>query len=351
MKSEGAPLVLARWQLMVAALVFAMVVVGGITRLTGSGLSITEWKPVTGALPPFTQQGWLEEFTKYQQSPQFKQVNGPAGMILEDFKFIYFWEWAHRLLGRLIGVAYALPLAWFWLRKKIPAGFKPRLVLLLIVGGMQGVAGWWMVVSGLSDRPEVSHYRLAVHLLLALVILGGLVWTALDLRLLAHHPEKDSRLSTFGICVLAVLFIELLLGAFMAGLKAGHVAPTWPLMHGHFYPPGIDWSLDLFRNMSRHTLLIHFLHRWWAWVVVVALVILARKTRRRYRLASVVLHSAFGTQILLGIITVMTGVSFVPALLHQAVGGLVVASTVWCLHLVGRREVDSPTALRDAVWH
>jgi cytochrome c oxidase assembly protein subunit 15 len=332
---DGSPVIITRWLLAVAALVFAMIVVGGITRLTGSGLSITEWKPITGALLPIGEAAWQEEFGKYQQSPQFIKITGPAGMTLANFKFIYFWEWVHRLLGRLIGLVYALPLAWFWLRKKIPARFKPRLVALLILGGMQGVAGWWMVVSGLIDRPEVSHYRLAVHLLLALVILGGLVWTALDLQLDARCPGEKSRLTGFGALVLAILFVELLLGAFMAGLKAGQVAPTWPLMHGHLYPPGINWTLDLFRSMDRHTLLVHFLHRWWAWVVVVALVILARKIRRRCRIASVVLHSAFGTQVLLGIITVMTGVSFIPALLHQAVGALVVASTIWCVHLMG----------------
>lgn len=320
-----------------------MVAVGGVTRLTGSGLSITEWKPVSGVIPPFNHQGWLEEFLKYQQSPQFKQVTGPAGMTLDGFKFIFFWEWVHRLLGRLMGLAYALPLAWFWLRQRIPTGFKPRLVVLLVLGGMQGVAGWWMVASGLSGRPEVSHIRLAIHLLLALAILGGLIWTALDLRLLERHSGKSPRLGAFGICVLVVLFIELLLGAFMAGLKAGPVAPTWPMMHGHFHPPGIDWSLDLFRDMSRHALLIHFLHRWWAWVVVLVLVVLARKIRRRCRLASVAIHSAFGTQILLGIATVMTGVSFIPALLHQVVGALVVATTVWCLHLMGCGETHSPT--------
>jgi cytochrome c oxidase assembly protein subunit 15 len=328
--------VLARWLLAVAALVFAMVVVGGITRLTGSGLSITEWKPVTGALPPISEASWLGEFGKYQQSPQYKQVTGPAGMTLADFKFIYFWEWAHRLLGRLIGVAYAIPLAWFWLRKKIPAGFKPRLVILLALGGMQGVAGWWMVASGLVDRPEVSHCRLAVHLLLALAILGGLVWTALDMQLRARHPGVTARLTGFGALVLVVLSVEILLGAFMAGLKAGQVAPTWPLMHGNFLPPGIDWSLDLFRDPSRHTLLVHFLHRWWAWVVVVALVILARKVRRTHRLASIALHSAFGTQIMLGIATVVTGVDITLAVLHQACAALVVAATVWCLHLAGR---------------
>lgn len=345
---KGAWLLLARWQLVVAALVFAMVVVGGITRLTGSGLSITEWKPVSGVLPPFTHQGWIEEFSKYRQSPQFKQVTGPAGMTLADFRFIYFWEWVHRLLGRLIGLTYALPLVWFWLRKRVPAGFKPRLVVLLVLGGTQGVAGWWMVASGLIDRPEVSHYRLAVHLLLALVIMGGLIWNALDLRLQVDHPGKTSRLGAFGICVLVVLFIELFLGALMAGLRAGLVAPTWPLMNGYFYPPGIDWAPDLFQNMHRHMLLIHFLHRWWAWILVVLLVILARKIRRRCRIASVVLHSAFGLQILLGVITVMTGVSFTPALLHQAVGALVVASTVWCLHLAGYREGGSPASLRGA---
>lgn len=333
-----AALALARWQWVVAALVFAMVVVGGITRLTGSGLSITEWKPVTGALPPLGEETWLAEFEKYQQSPQFELVNGPAGMTLADFKFIYFWEWAHRLLGRLIGLAYALPLAWFWLRKRIPAGFKPRLVALLVLGGMQGAAGWWMVASGLIDRPEVSHYRLAVHLLLALVILGGLVWTALDLQLRARHPGETARLTGFGVCVLLILFLELLLGAFMAGLKAGQVCSTWPLMYGSFYPPGIKWSVNLFADLSRHTVLIHFLHRWWAWVVVAVLVVLARKIRRRRRLASVALHSAFGTQVVLGIATVMTGVDTTLAVLHQACGALVVAGTVWCLHVMGRRE-------------
>ncbi len=281
---DRALLTLARWQLVVAALVFAMVVVGGITRLTESGLSITEWKPVSGALPPLSTAAWAEEFAKYQQSPQFKQVTGPAGMTLPDFKFIYFWEWVHRLLGRLIGLAYALPLAWFWLRKQIPAGFKPRLVALLALGALQGVAGWWMVASGLGDRPEVSHYRLAVHLLLALAILGGLLWTALDLQRMAHRAGETARLNGFGVWVLGILFVELLLGAFMAGLKAGQVCATWPLMHGSFYPPGIKWPADLFQDMSRHTVLIHFLHRWWAWVAVTALVVLARKVRRRRRL-------------------------------------------------------------------
>ena len=337
----GVPRLLAHWQLAVAALVFAMLVVGGITRLTGSGLSITEWKPVTGALPPVSHEGWLEEFSKYQQTPQFKQVTGPAGMTLAEFKFIYFWEWVHRLLGRLIGLAYALPLVWFWSRKCIPQGFKRRLVILLALGGMQGVAGWWMVASGLNDRPEVSHYRLAVHLLLALTVLGGLIWTALDLQHHARHPGEKSRLTGFGVSVLIVLFIELLLGAFMAGLKAGQVSPTWPLMYGRFFPPGILLSPDQFSDLARHAVLIHFLHRWWAWLTVAVLIVLARRIRRRHRLASVALHSAFGTQLLLGIATVLTGVDMTLAVLHQACGALVVASTVWCLHLAGCRRIEA----------
>lgn len=329
---------LARWQWIVAALVFAMVVVGGITRLTGSGLSITEWKPVTGALPPLDETGWQAEFGKYQQSPQFKLVNGPAGMTLADFKFIFFWEWVHRLLGRLIGLAYVLPLAWFWLRRHIPAGFMPRLLGLLALGGLQGVAGWWMVASGLVNRPAVSHYRLAVHLLLALVLLGGLVWTALDLQGRARRSGESARLTGFGVGVLAVLFIELLLGAFVAGLKAGQVCSTWPLMYGKFYPPGTRWSLDFFHDMARHTVQLHFLHRWWAWSVVAVLFVLAHKIRHRCRAASVFLHSAYSMQVVLGVATVMTGVNITLAVLHQACAAMVVAGTVCCLHVMGRRE-------------
>lgn len=347
MEPDDVPPVLASWLLVVSALVFAMVVVGGITRLTGSGLSITEWKPVTGVVPPLSEAAWLGEFGKYHQSPQFQQVTGPAGMTLADFKFIYFWEWMHRLLGRLIGLAYALPLAWFWLRKMIPAVFKVRLLILLVLGAMQGVAGWWMVASGLVDRPEVSHYRLALHLLLAVAILGSLVWVALDLRLLALRAVEKSRLTGFGALVLAVLFVELLLGAFMAGLKAGQVAPTWPLIHGHLVPPGIDWSWDLLLNMDRHTVLVHFLHRWWAWVVVAVLIVLARKVRRVRRAASVALHSAFGTQIVLGIATVVTGVDVTLAVLHQACGALVTVSTVWCLHILGQGISCSPHPARN----
>ncbi|CAO1649894.1 COX15/CtaA family protein [Parasphingorhabdus sp. NYA22] len=332
------PIAISNWLYSVAFLVFIMVVVGGITRLTESGLSITEWKPVTGALPPMSEADWLSEFTKYQQIPEYLEINGPAGMTLADFKYIYFWEWVHRLLGRLIGVAFALPLLWFAMKRAIPSGYGWRLVALLALGGLQGTIGWWMVSSGLSERTDVSHFRLAVHLLTALFILGGLVWTALDLRQLSAGNVKPARMTGLGLAVLAVLFFQLLFGAYTAGLDAGYVSSTWPLMNDYFVPGGINWGSGIWNALNNDPYLIHFIHRWWAWVVVGFLVFLARKARPIDRRASISIHIAFGSQILLGIATVMTGIDIHLAVLHQAVGALVVASTVWGVHLIGRTQ-------------
>ena len=332
------PIAISNWLYSVAFLVFIMVVVGGITRLTESGLSITEWKPVTGALPPMSEADWVSEFTKYQQIPEYLEINGPAGMTLADFKYIYFWEWVHRLLGRLIGVAFALPLLWFAMKRAIPSGYSWRLVALLALGGLQGTIGWWMVSSGLSERTDVSHFRLAVHLLTALFILGGLVWTALDLRQLSAGNIKPARMTGLGLTVLAVLFFQLLFGAYTAGLDAGYVSSTWPLMNDYFVPGGINWGSGIWNALNNDPYLIHFIHRWWAWVVVGFLVFLARKVRPIDRRASIAIHIAFGSQILFGIATVMTGINIYLAVLHQAVGALVVASTVWGVHLIGRTQ-------------
>ncbi|TPE64934.1 heme A synthase [Sandaracinobacter neustonicus] len=330
------PAALANWLLAVAMLVFAMVVVGGITRLTESGLSITEWKPITGAIPPLNEAQWLAEFQKYQQIPEYKELN--QGMSLQDFKFIFFWEWVHRLLGRLIGLAFALPLAWFAVRRAIPKGYGLRLVALLALGGLQGAIGWWMVASGLSDRTDVSHYRLAVHLLTALTILAGLIWTALDLRALAANPAaRPSRLTPLAAITAAILFIQLLFGAWVAGLNAGWASDTWPLMNGRFFPENAQFSG--FASLSDDPHLVHFIHRWWAWVAVAALILLARAAKAAgSRPASIAIHSAFGTQILLGIAVVMSGMNIVLAVLHQAVGALVVAATAWGAHAAGRRD-------------
>ncbi len=336
-------LALARWLFAVAAMVVVIVVVGGITRLTESGLSITSWKPLTGALPPLSDAQWQAEFAAYQRIPQYTEVNGPAGMTLADYKFIYFWEWFHRLIARTIGMVFALPLAWFWMKRRIPEGYKLRLLALLALGGLQGVLGWWMVTSGLSGDVKVSHFRLAAHLLVALLTLGALIWTALDLRALAQG-EPRSRLTRFTGLVLAMLALQVLLGAFVAGLRAGYIAgagwfnwQAWPAMQGSLIPEGIDWAGGAIHAAINDPYLTHFSHRWWAWAVVAVLIVMARKLRKAgNRKASIAIHSAFGTQLLLGIATVWSGMALWLAAAHQLTGALLVAATVWGAHALGR---------------
>lgn len=326
--------------LMVAALVFLIVVVGGITRLTESGLSITRWEPVKGAIPPLNQEDWEKAFALYQATPEYRELNGPAGMDLTAFKRIYFWEWLHRLIGRVIGIAFAVPLAWFAFKRAIPRGYGWKLAGLFVLGGAQGVLGWYMVMSGLSDRTDVSHFRLSAHLLLALTIMGALIWVALDLRRLARTGEdRPARLTGAGAATFAILFVQLLYGAWVAGLNAGQVAPDWPTMQGQLFPDGVDWTLGL-SAFANDPFLIHFIHRWWAWVAVAALIVFARKVRSvpGGRAASIAIHSAFGTQIIVGIATVMTGVALWLAALHQAIGAALVAATVWGAHIHGSRK-------------
>ncbi len=340
------PRALAFWLLAVAALVVAIVAVGGITRLTESGVSITEWKPVTGALPPLTQAQWQAEFDAYRATPQFIEVNGPAGMTLATYKFIYFWEWVHRLLARGIGLVLIAATAWFWVRQQIPAGYKPRLLALIALIGLQGAIGWWMVESGIVHDVRVSHFRLATHLLTALFFMGGLIWTALDLLQLDRNAAaRPARLTGFSALVLAALGVQLLFGAWLAGLRAGVVAGggwfnwgAWPLMQGEFFPDGVDWASGALHALANDPFLVHFVHRWWAWVVVALLIVLARKVRARSRKASIAVHTAFGTQILLGIATVWSGVALWLAVLHQLTGALLTAATVWAAHAAGRRE-------------
>ncbi|MBT0668895.1 COX15/CtaA family protein [Novosphingobium profundi] len=350
--TDGRPLIgtsddiaaMIRWLLAVAVLIVLIVAVGGITRLTESGLSITQWKPVTGVIPPLGEAQWQAEFARYRQIPQYLDVNGPAGMTLSDYKFIYFWEWAHRLLARIIGLVFVLPLIWFWMRRTIPLGYKPRLIALLALGGLQGAVGWWMVSSGLSPEAldRVSHFRLAAHLLTALFTLGGLVWTALDLAILQQGKARAS-LNRFTVLVLAALAFQLFLGALVAGLRAGYVAgagwfhlDAWPLMQGAFVPAGIDLGAN---GLFSDPYLVHFLHRWWAWIVVVLLIMMGRRLRAvRQRPASVAIHMAFGLQILLGISTIWSGVSLWIAVAHQVCAALLVMATVWGAHALGRRD-------------
>jgi len=333
--SRARPALLANWLFIVAALVVAIVTVGGITRLTESGLSITEWKPLLGALPPLSQADWQAEFELYQRIPEYQQINGPAGMDLEAFKSIYWWEWIHRQLGRLIGLALVVPLAIFALRKVIPQGYFWRLFALAALVGLQGSFGWWMVASGLETRTDVSHFRLAIHLCTALILLGGLIWTALDLRALAKGHHRPARLQTVAIGTGIILFVQLVLGAWVAGLNAGLASDSWPLMQEQLVPE-FDRSNGLFWALTHDPFLIHWMHRWWAWVAVAALVLMARKVKPLDRRASIAIHAAFGIQIILGIATVMTGVDFYLAVLHQLVGALLVAAYAWGAHVLGR---------------
>ena len=209
------------------------------------------------------------------------------------------------------------------------------------MGGLQGAIGWWMVESGLSERTDVSHYRLAVHLLTALFIMGGLIWTALDLRALARHPgARPARLRPFALAVLLALLVQLMFGAFTAGLDAGYVSNSWPLMNDHLVPEGISWGGSLWATLSSDPYLVHFIHRWWAWVAALLLVLLARRAKRAgQRGASIALHAAVGTQIILGIATVLTGIALPLAVLHQAVGALVVGAAAWAAHAAGRQRL------------
>lgn len=335
------PLALSNLLFVTAALIFAMVVIGGITRLTESGLSITQWNVVSGAVPPLSHADWAHKFALYQQTPQYLEVAGPAGMTLSGFKFIFLWEWAHRLLARIIGLVFFVGVGWFAVKRQIPEGYGWRLVALFVLGGLQGAVGWFMVMSGLEgSRTEVSPYRLSAHLLFALFLMSALVWTALDLRRLAANDERPARLTGWGVFALVILSVQLMLGAWVAGFRAGYVSNTWPAMGGHFFPRGVDWSHGVGFAMTHDPFLLNFMHRWWAWVVVAVLVLFARQVRKvpQARRASIAIHSAFGTQIILGILTILSGVAIWLAVLHQANGALLVAATVWGAHELGRER-------------
>jgi cytochrome c oxidase assembly protein subunit 15 len=336
--STARPRAIAGWLLAVAALVLLMVAVGGITRLTESGLSMVRWEPISGAVPPLNDAQWQAEFDAYKATPEFRKVN--SGMALPAFKRIYFWEYLHRLIGRLIGLAFALPLAWFAWKRAIPKGYGGRLVALLALGGMQGAIGWWMVASGLIDRPDVSHIRLAIHLIAALTIFAGLIWTALDLRDVARNGHaRPARLTGGAIAVLAVLTVQILLGAFTAGLDAGYAFSSWPKMGEDWFPAGgwqAGWGVAA--NLADNPVVVQFVHRWWAWVAAAAVLGLAWTAHRAgVKGASHAIATVIVVQIGLGIATLLSGVAIPIAAAHQIVAALLLASVVWAAHGIGRR--------------
>jgi cytochrome c oxidase assembly protein subunit 15 len=311
------------WLLSIASLIAIMVLVGGATRLTESGLSIVEWKPVTGTLPPLNQEQWAQAFDAYKTIPQYRELN--AGMNLAEFKTIFWWEWSHRLLGRAIGVAYLLPFLWFLWRGVLGADLKRRLWLIFGLGALQGAVGWWMVASGLSQRVEVSQYRLATHLVLALLIFAGIVWT---LRGLADRPPSaaSSRLKITSAALLVLTFVQLYLGALVAGLRAGKVYNTWPEIDGAFVPSTarLFFEAPWWRNLFDNTLTVQFEHRMIAYALFALAVLHALDAVRSRAGAAAVngalwLAAVMTVQVALGILTLLNQVPTSLALAHQAV--------------------------------
>jgi cytochrome c oxidase assembly protein subunit 15 len=322
------------WLFVIAAMIGLMVVVGGLTRLTGSGLSITEWQPVTGVIPPLSDAQWQAEFAKYQGTPQYELIN--RGMGLVGFKAIYWWEWTHRLLGRLLGVVFVVPFVLFLRQQRIDRALGIRLAIIFLLGAAQGALGWWMVQSGLTGtRVVVSQYRLAAHLGLAVVLFGYIFWTALEASGAARtHVARAAHYRVHAFALVAMTFVQILLGAFMAGLDAGRAFQTWPTYAGAWIPPGLydlsPWWTNHFENLA----LVHFQHRTVGYVVaamVIWLYVALRRAGADRALRIAGIHAVVLTsgQIALGIFTVVSGVALPLAALHQ-VGALgLFASVLW----------------------
>lgn len=319
---------IAYWLFVCCALVFAMVILGGVTRLTGSGLSMVEWKPLYGVLPPLSDSDWQSLFEKYQQSPEYKHVN--ISMDVDGFKDIFWLEYWHRILGRLIGLVFFIPLLWFWLRGKISPPLLPRLITMFVLGGLQGLLGWYMVKSGLVNDPHVSQYRLTAHLLLALLIYGFMLWVALGLlyapaadKNLAKQPSLPAILAKSGLLLLGLIILTISSGGFVAGLKAGMTYNTFPLMAGQWIPDDIlilqPWYLNLFENV----ITVQFTHRVLAVSTLLGVILFYINTRR-YSLPETLKWACNGLlivailQVLVGISTLLLQVPVALASTHQA---------------------------------
>jgi cytochrome c oxidase assembly protein subunit 15 len=317
--ARARPRAVALWLLIVAGLVVAMILLGGLTRLTDSGLSITEWKPVTGALPPLSEQAWEAELERYRQIPEYQNQN--RGMTLSEFKAIYWWEWSHRQLGRLIGLGFAAPLAAFWIMGAIPRGLKLRLLVLLALGGLQGAVGWWMVASGLEARVDVSQHRLAVHLSLAFVLLGAIWWTALDVRAGGPSPWRATCAAAVAIGIFALVCAQIVLGAYVAGLDGGRIAVGWPLVDGRLIPDTYGALSPWLVNALDNPVAAQIHHRFVGYAVVAAAFAGAALLRRSATsgvrgLAWLVAVVAAG-QGALGVVTLVHAAPIVLSALHQ----------------------------------
>ena len=324
----------AAWLLVCCALVFAIVVVGGITRLTHSGLSIVEWQPIVGALPPLDEAGWQETFGKYKQTPQYRLVN--PGMSLDGFKSIFWWEYIHRLLGRLIGAAFLLPLLWFALRGRIARALAWKFAAIFGLGALQGALGWYMVQSGLVDNPRVSQFRLTAHLGIAFLIYAAMLWIVFDLLFTRAGPVSR-RLRRFAFALAALIFVMVLSGGLVAGTRAGLAYNTFPLMNGRFVPPEIFALEPWYLNFSNNISTVQFDHRLIAWLLAFLVPWFWLRVRReaaprRARLAADLLLGALALQIALGITTLLLAVPVPLAAAHQAGALLVFSAALFSAH-------------------
>lgn len=331
-KSRGARGAIRVWLVVLFAMVMAMIVVGGMTRLTDSGLSITEWKPVTGAVPPMGDAAWAEEFAKYQATPQYQLMN--KGMSLSAFKTIFWWEWSHRQLGRLVGLVWAAGFAAFLIARKIPAGWTPRLLSIGALGGIQGAIGWWMVTSGLSGAmTAVASYRLAVHLGIAFVILGMIAWYVLLLSrpeadLMQARRGREAKLFSLSTGLMHFTFLQILLGALVAGIDAGRAFPTWPDMNGNFFPAdafyvadGQGGALPIWHAFFENPGLVQFMHRMAGYLLFVFGIVAWLKSRKSShattRFAFNAVMGMMVAQVGLGIMAAVTAAHLHVAITHQ----------------------------------
>ena len=328
---------IAYWLFASAFMVFVMMIIGAITRLTGSGLSMVEWRPLIGALPPMNEEEWMRVFTLYQDSPEYQKVNG--WMTIEDFKSIFFWEWFHRVWGRLIGLVFALPLLVFWIKDMIPKGYKKHFLILLTLGGAQGLMGWYMVKSGLVDNPAVSHYRLAAHLFLAFLVYGLLIWHAQHF-IIRTRAFSNTALFRHGLIALLFVSVTIIWGAYTAGLDAGLVYnESFPKMGGQWIPPDF-WKYDgFFMNILENHSGVQWFHRWIAMTsVVVVLSFWIHALSKKIRFAA--LHGLaimVVLQMMLGIGTVLSGVHLHVAVTHQAGAAITLFLILLCLYKVRPR--------------
>ncbi|HUN67716.1 MAG TPA: COX15/CtaA family protein [Burkholderiales bacterium] len=320
----------AVWLLVCAAFTLAMVMVGGITRLTESGLSIVEWQPLAGALPPLSQAEWEALFAKYRETPQFRQVF--SGMDLAAFKSIFWWEYLHRLLGRLIGLVFLLPFLFFHFKRKLSKPLAWKLAGIFVLGALQGAMGWYMVKSGLVDDPRVSHFRLTAHLGLALLIFSAEFWIALEL-LPVHDESGNAKPRPFPLVVIALVFLMALSGGFVAGLRAGHAYNSFPLMNGHFVPPEAFMLEPWWRNFLWNVATVQLAHRAFFWLLAILIPLVWIQMRNTSaKVAAHHLLAMFALQATLGISTLLLAVPVPLAAAHQAGAVLLLACALWTAH-------------------